>query len=151
MDTNMSDSQLPCKSVRLKYNHHMCQLNKKIRRMMYTSNFQISGMNLNSYPSHQKSKWRILTLHKWLKFPGDFKPWIRNIVPREYIEIMRHTTKATISGDIRNGRCGGFSLPDVVRVSIVVMQGRCVRIISKIVSKSCLCPLPAAQIQWTII
>ena len=60
-------------------------------------------------------------------------------------------TKATSGGDTRNGRCGGFSLPDVsdgALVSIVVMQGQCVRIISKIVSKSCLSPLPAAQTQW---
>ena len=39
---------------------------------------------------------------------------------------------------------------DVALVSIVVMQGRCIRIISKIVSKSCLCSHPAAQTQWTI-
>ena len=54
-------------------------------------------------------KWRLWTLHKWLKFPEDLNPWNRNIVPREYIEIIRDTAKATSSGDIRIGRCGIFS------------------------------------------
>ena len=40
---------------------------------------------------------------------------------------------------------------DVALVSIVVMQGRCIRIISKIVSKSCLCSHPAAQTQWILV
>ena len=46
-----------------------------------------------------------------------------------------------------------FSLLDIsdgATVSIVVMQGRCIKIIFKIVSKSCLCSHPAAPTQWTI-
>ena len=57
-------------------------------------------------------KWRWTagwTLHKWLKFREDLNPWNRNIVPREYIEIIGDTAKATSSGDIRIRRCGIFS------------------------------------------